>query len=69
VRGDRLQHDSPDAILEHGAIEIEQETSTNPTQLHVGQHLCLVDWQEALDCFELENDLILNDDVEAIAAV
>ena len=35
----------------------------------IGQHLSFVGRQQALDRFDLENDLVLNYDVKAIAAI
>ena len=69
MRDSSLQHNPPKPVLEHGRIEIYQETGANSAQLHLGQHLRLVYRHQTLDCFELEDDLILNDDVETTPAV
>ena len=64
-----LQHEAPDAILKHRGIAIEQDVGANSAQLYIGRHLRLMDRHQLLDCFELEYDLISDDDVASIAAV
>ena len=54
---------------EHRAIEIEQKTGPNSGQLHVRQHLRLVDWQQTLYCLEFEDDSIFDDNIKAISTV
>lgn len=50
-------------------MEVKQKTRTDAAQFHVGQELCLVNRHDALDRFDLENDLIFDHDIESIATI
>lgn len=52
-----------DAVLDEFLTEIDEESEADVCQSKVGQQLLLVDWSNAFDGFQLQQEPIFDDDV------
>src|SRR2546427_1012588 len=56
-------------MLEDDAVEVHQQTDMSSAQAEVRQHLSLVHWCDLLDRLDLQNELVVDNDIHAIAAI
>src|SRR5215813_11823698 len=64
-----LAGESPEAVLEDGDVEIYEESNRKASEFEVGEHLSLMDGQEPLDSLHFDDEFVLDDDIQAIAAI
>jgi len=60
---------SPEAVLEDSDVEVYEESNRKASELEIGEHLSLMNGQEPLDRLHFDDEFILDDDVQAIAAM
>ena len=61
--------ESLESRLERGDVEVHQQRGVEVGELEVGDDLSLMDGEEKLDRLDLDDDPLVDDKVEAIAAV
>src|SRR5260221_6080568 len=66
---ENLQHSSYYSLGQQRRVEVDQETNAHSRQLHVGKQLCLMDWHNSLNCFQLQNHFLPHNQVDPITAV
>ncbi|HEX6644437.1 MAG TPA: hypothetical protein VF037_07160, partial [Gemmatimonadales bacterium] len=49
-------------------VEVEQEANWKTAKAEIGKKLCGMDWREAIDRLDLDDQRILDHDVETVAA-
>jgi hypothetical protein len=64
-----LQDASDDALRQEWDVEIDQKAYTFMGQFHVGQKLGLVNRQKSLHGFQFQNDFVLHEEIDLVAAV
>jgi hypothetical protein len=57
------------AVLQQDVVKIHQQRGAATAQAQVGQHLGLMDGQDALNGFEFEQHGVVHDDVGPVAVV
>jgi hypothetical protein len=63
------QHYPTHAILQNGAVEIQQKSSVKPAKLEICQDLRFVDRHKPLNRLELQDHLLFDDDVDPITTI
>ena len=58
-----------DAPLQRQFVEIQQQGLPRAGQPQVGQYLRVVNWQEPLDAFHLDDDVGVHEKIQPIAAI
>src|SRR5262245_24482950 len=58
-----------DSVLEEGDVEVEDQATLEAGEPEIGQKLGLVDWEDLLDAFDLDDDRVLDHQVHSIATV
>lgn len=64
----KLQNKTPESIFQPFDIKINQKPLPYLSQLHISKQLHLVDAKQTLDTFEFQYDLLMDQDIDAIAA-
>ena len=62
-------HFSFQAVFEEGHIEVDEEAKRAAGQTKIGKELGVVDWLEAIDGFELDDDLSFDEKIESVSCV
>ena len=60
---------APQAVAEQEDVEVHQETDRQTCEPQVGHDLRLVNVEETLDRFQLDEDVALDDEIEPVSAV
>src|SRR5580704_570783 len=53
----------------HAHVEVDEQADGQIRQAQVGHHLRFVNWRQAFDRLELEQDLLLYNEVDTVAAI
>lgn len=64
-----MRRETPKSAREYEDVEVHQETDGQPSKPQVGHDLRLMDRKQPLNGFEFDEYAILDDNVEAVAAV
>jgi hypothetical protein len=62
------QNAAAQSVGQRDRVEIKQQADAAAREAKIGQKLRFVKWAEAVDRFDLQNDLVMDDDVSAIGA-
>jgi hypothetical protein len=54
-------------VNQHGNVEVDQETGGHFLKAHVGQQLCRVDWKDPVESFDLYDEHVFDQEIDAIA--
>jgi len=63
------ENETLDAAFQQSDIEVDQQPGLQAGQLHVGQQLRLVDTLDLIDALQLDDQHVLHEDVDTVAAV
>jgi len=58
-----------DAVLEHGDVEVDQQTDRFAGEFEVGDNLCVVNRMQFFDALQFDDDRILGEHVDAETAI
>ena len=64
-----LENESLDSIFESRVVEVDQKPDLDPSEFHVGQQLSFVNSLDRFDAFEFDDQSILDQNVNSIAAI
>src|SRR5215475_13194879 len=68
LRFARSKRHSSNTVAQHRCVKVQDQAFLDSRQFQVGQELCLVNWNQALDRFHLHDQLICDNQVYSIAA-
>jgi hypothetical protein len=64
-----LKNSSDDSPRQQGNVEIDEKADGFATQFQVGEQLSFMNRQNLFDALQLKNDLFLDNQIQAVAAV
>jgi hypothetical protein len=64
--GDNSNAAAANTILQHGTIEVKQQPERNATQSKIGQQLRFVNWNDAIDGFNFDDQAGIDDDINLV---
>ena len=62
-------NEAPQAFLERHAVEVDEQADLAAAEAKVGERLCFMHWQDAIDRLELEQHPLIDNDVGKVALV